>query len=171
MPVDEDTLSALVDAARLSTPQLESIAQSVLGASVASISGASTPAQQARDMAVYAKQYGLLRELASAVIQYGSDRAGLQNLLLGDQTGMEDGRNHNVALDLVKLEGKVDSMFIKLDAKLDATIVEMRHMRAEVGHQPIALTGKMIAFVLFALAALVIGQISLLAWIGALPHG
>ena len=171
MPIDETAVAALVDAARLSTPQLESICQSVLGASVTSISSASLPAQQARDMVTYARQYGLLRELAAAIIYTGADRAGLQNLLLGNEIGMEDGRSNNVALALVKLESKVERMFDRLDAKLDAAIVEMRHMRAEVGHQPITLTGRMIAFVLFALAALVIGQISLLAWIGALPHG
>lgn len=126
MPVDEDTLSALVDAARLSTPQLESIAQGVLGASVANISNASTPAQQAKDMAVYAKQYGLLRELASAVIQYGSDRAGLQNLLLGseamtNQTEDQHGISVN-ALDIVKLDnrvGRLEDKFIALENRVN----------------------------------------------------
>jgi hypothetical protein len=168
--VDEETLSHLVDAARLSTPELENICQSVLGVSVSSISNASTPAQQARDMVVYAGQYGLLRQVAAAIIERGSDRAGLQNLLLGND--MDNTRTQNIALDLVKLESRVERMFDKLDAKLDAAILEMRHMRAESAtHQPISLSGRALMFVIVALAALVVGQISLLAWVGALPHG
>jgi hypothetical protein len=106
--VDEETLSHLVDAARLSTPELENICQSVLGVSVSSISNASTPAQQARDMVVYAGQYGLLRQVAAAIIERGSDRAGLQNLLLGSEsmsTQQDDQRNHG--LDIVRLENRV----------------------------------------------------------------
>lgn len=117
MPVDEDTLSTLVDAARLSTPQLESIAQSVLGASITSISNASTPAGQARDMVTYAKQYGLLRQLAAAIIYTGADRAGLQNLLLGDENmvSTDDKRDNNTYI-MLRIENKVDNISVRLDS-------------------------------------------------------
>lgn len=127
MPVDEDTLSALVDAARLSTPQLESIAQGVLGASISQISSVSTPAGQARDMVTYAKQYGLLRQLAAAIIYTGADRAGLQNLLFGDENMVsqtEDQRNNAAnSFEIVRLENRVERLsdrLIVLEHRVDA---------------------------------------------------
>lgn len=116
MPVDEDTLSALVDAARLSTSQLETVCQQVLGASITQISNASTPAQQAKDMVVYARQYGLLRQLAAAIIYTGADRAGLQNLLLGDES-MEQGskqQDGNTYI-MLRIENKLDNISLRLD--------------------------------------------------------
>lgn len=115
MPVDEDTLSALVDAARLSTPQLESVAQTVLGASITSISNASTPASQARDMVTYAKQYGLLRQLAAAIIYTGADRAGLQNLLLGDDMESAGDKRQSDTYIMLRIENKVDNISLRLD--------------------------------------------------------
>ncbi len=127
MPVDEATLSALVDAARLSTPQLESICQGVLGASIASISSASAPADQAKDMVVYAKQYGLLRQLAAAIIYTGADRAGLQNLLLGNEAmvNQTDDQRNTVAnsFEIVRLENRVERIsdrLTTLEHKVDA---------------------------------------------------
>lgn len=173
MPLDDSVLQSLATASRLSTAQLDRIAHSVLGGALATISNASTPEQQALDMIEYAHQYDLTRELAAAFLYTGADKPALQNLLLGREN-MEDTRpqNVNVALDLVKLENRVERMFDKLDAKLDAAILEMRHMRADSAtHQPISLSGKMLAFLIFVLAAMFIGQISLLAWVGALVNG
>ena len=99
---------------------------------------------------------------------------------------LEDGRAaQSTALDLVRLESKVDRQFDRMDSKMEATLLEVRNALAEVrnvltelralrmdsGRQPIALSGKAIVFLIVTLAALVIGQISLLAWVGALPHG
>ena len=120
MPIDETAVAALVDAARLSTPQLETICQSVLGASVTSISSASLPAEQARDMVTYARQYGLLRELAAAIIYTGADRAGLQNLLLGNDTMVnqtEEQRNSAAnSFEIVRLENRVERLSDRLIA-------------------------------------------------------
>jgi hypothetical protein len=129
VPVDEATLSSLVEAARLSTPQLESICQSVLGASITSISSASAPADQARDMVTYAKQYGLQRQLAAAIIYTGADRAGLQNLLLGNEAMVnqtEDQRTNAAnSFDIVRLENRVERLsdkLIALEHKVDSIL-------------------------------------------------
>ena len=113
MPVDEETLASLVDAARLSTSQLENVAQSILGASITSISNASTPAEQARDMVTYARQYGLLRQVAAAIIYTGADRPGLQNLLLGDEHMESVGskqQNSDEMYSRLRMEGKLDRL-------------------------------------------------------------
>lgn len=112
MPVDEQTVATLVDAARLSTAQLDSLSQGVLGASVKDISSASTPAEQARDMVTYARQYGLLRELASAIIYYGADRAGLQNLILGDEHMEPAGGKQDTSglYERLRMEQKLDTL-------------------------------------------------------------
>lgn len=171
VPIDETALIALVDAARLSTAQLERISQVVFGTALSEMSNASTPGQQAHDLITYAKQYDLLDKLAAGLLYTGADRPGLQNLLLGHEMSVEDTRSQNIALDLVKLESRMERMFDRMDAKLDAAIAEMRHARAEAGTQPVHLTGKMLAFLIFVLTAMVVGQISLLSWVGALPHG
>lgn len=110
MPIDETVLAALVDAARLSTAELERISQSTLGTALGQISSASTPAQQAADMSAYAVQYGLVRELAAALLYTGADRPGLQNLLLGDETmNQTEDQRHTAtnSLDIVRLENRV----------------------------------------------------------------
>lgn len=118
MPIDETALLALVDAARLSTAQLERISQTVMGTALSEMSNASTPAQQAHDLIAYARQYGLLDKLAAGLLYTGADRPGLQNLLLGD--GMttnqtEDQRNTAVnSFDIVRLENRVERLSDKL---------------------------------------------------------
>ena len=159
MPVDENALSTLVDAARLSTPQLESIAQGVLGASVTSISNASTPSGQARDMVTYAKQYGLLRQLAAAIIYTGADRAGLQNLLLGDEN-MEsagDKRQDNNTYIMLRIENKVDNISLRIDNFEQ----RMRTMEAAQAAKPVSMSDRamvvLLAIIMIAMLAYNIG--------------
>ena len=116
MPVDENALATLGDAARLSSAQLESICQSVLGGSVSLFSNASLPAEQARDIGRYAKQYGLLRELAAAIIMTGSDRAGLQNLLLGDENMEVGGKQQDNTYIMLRIENKLDNISMRIDS-------------------------------------------------------
>lgn len=151
MPVDEDTLSALVDAARLSTPQLESVAQSVLGASVAQISNASTPAGQAKDMVTYAKQYGLLRQLAAAIIYTGADRPGMQNLLLGDEHMEQGGKQSDGnTYIMLRIENKVDNISLRLD-NFEQRMRTVEAAQATQSVRPVAVsTSDRILFVLFA---------------------
>lgn len=138
MPIDENALSVLVDAARLSTPELERIAQSVLGSSVTSVSDSSTPAEQARDMVTYAKQYGLLRQLAAEIISTGSDRAGLQNLLLGNYDMInpsEGGQRDSQRIDMIRLEDRVSRNSDKFDAlavKVEALAVKVETLGVRV---------------------------------------
>lgn len=159
MPIDENALSTLVDAARLSTPQLESIAQSVLGASISSISDSSTPAGQARDMVTYAKQYGLLRQLAAAIIYTGADRAGLQNLLLGDEN-MEsagDKRQDNNTYIMLRIENKVDNISLRIDNFEQ----RMRTMEAAQAAKPVSMSDRamvvLLAIIMIAMLAYNIG--------------
>lgn len=172
MPPTPQRLHDLLLACGFDPAQLERITQQSMGTGLDAITTASDPAERARAIVDYASRYGLVRELAATVLTAGADKPALQNVLLGDNMSLEDGRTtQNIALDLAKLESRVERMFDKLDAKLDAAIVEMRHLRADAVYQPITLTGKAIAFIVVALAAMVVAQISLLAWVGTLPHG
>lgn len=68
-------------------------------------------------MVTYAKQYGLLRQLAAAIIYTGADRAGLQNLLLGDENmvSTDDKRDNNTYI-MLRIENKVDNISVRLDS-------------------------------------------------------
>lgn len=120
MPIDETVLAALVDAAKLSTAQLERISQTVFSTALGEVSGASTPAQQAADMVAYAAQYDLTEKLAGALLYTGADRPGLQNLLLGSETMVnqtDDQRNTAAnSFDIVRLENRVERLSDKLIA-------------------------------------------------------
>ena len=115
-----DILRAMVDSARLSTAELERITQTVMGAALSSISNHSTPAEQAQDLIAYAAQYGLTYKLAAALLYTGADRPGLLNLLFGNETSMNqnDDQRHtsSSALDIVRLENRVERLSDKLDA-------------------------------------------------------
>ena len=126
MPLDENVLVALVDAAKLSTNQLENIAQRVLGTSLSTLSSASMPAQQAKDMITYAVQYGLMTELASALLYTGADRPGLQNLLFGNgmTTQTDEQRTAVNSLDIVRLENRVG----RVEDKVDSLITQVQHL-------------------------------------------
>jgi len=127
MPLDENVLVALVDAAKLSTNQLENIAQRVLGTSLSTLSSASTPAQQAKDMITYAVQYGLMTELASALLYTGADRPGLQNLLFGNGMSIQTDEQRNTAvnsLDIVRLENRVG----RVEDKVDSLIAQVQSL-------------------------------------------
>lgn len=116
MPIDENVLVALVDAAKLSTPQLERIAQSVLSVSLSELSHASTPAQQARDLITYAVQYDMVRELAAALLYTGADRPGMQNLLLGSDMESVGGKQQDSnTYIMLRIENKVDNISLRLD--------------------------------------------------------
>lgn len=110
VPIDETVLVAMVEAAKLSTAQLERIAQAVLSVSLTEISLASTPAQQAKDLIAYAVQYQLEREVAAELLIVGAGKPALQNLLLGDAdmpNQSDEQNNRNSSLDLVRLENRV----------------------------------------------------------------
>ena len=116
VPIEEDVLVALVDAAKLSTAQSERIAQSELGVSLVELSSASTPAEQAKDLIAYAVQYDMVRQLAAAFLYTGADKPGLQNLLLGEdmeQAGskQQDGNTYI----MLRIENKVDNISLRLD--------------------------------------------------------
>ena len=115
-------LRGLVEAARLSTAQLDNIAQAVMGTGLRNISNESLPAEQAADLMQYAVQYGLERKLAEAVIDAAGGHAALQFLLLvkdpedmaqnvvGEQQVGGNGYN------LLRLETKLDRVIERLDA-------------------------------------------------------
>lgn len=110
----------MVAASKLSTAQLERIAQAVLSASLTEISLASTPAEQAKDLIAYAVQYQLERELAAELLIVGAGKPAIQNLLLGDASMVnqtEDQRNTATnAFDIVRLENRVERLADKVDA-------------------------------------------------------
>lgn len=130
MPINETVLATLADAARLSTAQLEGISQTVLQTALRNVSNANEPAGQVKDMIAYAAQYGLVRELAAALLYTGADRPGLQNLLLGDGDNManqEDNSNRHMGagLDIVRLEnrvGRLEDWRAEITHKVDALL-------------------------------------------------
>ena len=78
-------------------------------------------------MVTYAKQYGLQRQLAAAIIYAGADRAGLQNLLLGSEAmvNQTDDQRNTVAnsFEIVRLENRVERIsdrLTTLEYKVDA---------------------------------------------------
>lgn len=106
----------MVTAAKLSTAQLERIAQAVLSSSLTEISNASTPAEQAKDLIAHAVQYGLAREVAAELLVVGAGRAAMQNLLLGDEH-MEQGKQQQDGsmYVMLRIEGKLDNISLRLD--------------------------------------------------------
>ena len=186
MPPTPSRLYDLILACGFTPPQLNSITQTSMGVGLSEISPFTEPAARARAIVDFAEGYGLIAPLTATILSAGADKPALQNLLLDDNMSLEDGRAaQSTALDLVRLESKVDRQFDRMDSKMEATLLEVRNALAEVrnvltelralrmdsGRQPIALSGKAIVFLIVTLAALAIGQISLLAWVGALPHG
>lgn len=135
--LDADMLRGLVDAARLSTAQLENIAEAVMGASLRSISNASLPAEQAADLLQYAVQYGQARKLAHAVIEAAGGAAALQFMLFnkdaedmaqnagGEQQVVGNGYN------LLRVETKLDRVIERLDSidRRQATFEEAMQRR------------------------------------------
>ena len=121
MPIDESVLNALSNASKFSSAQLDRIANSVLGASLSSISNESMPERQAQDMIAYAKQYDLLRELAAAFLYTGADKPGLQNLLLGEHIG-----EHMSAVS----GDSSNYIMLRVEAKLDQAIAEQARQAA-----------------------------------------
>lgn len=120
--LDMDMLRGLVEAARLSTPQLDNIAQAVMGTALRNISNASMPAEQAADLMKYAAQYGESRTLAEAVIEAAGGRAALQFLLLADRdtvgvtpTG-DDRQVSGNGYNLLRVETKLDRVIERLDS-------------------------------------------------------
>lgn len=119
MPLDENALNAMAEASRFSNAQLDRICQRVFGSGLVYISQASLPAEQAKDMVTYAKQYDLLTELAAVFLELGSDKPGVQNLLLGDKMVNQTEDQHSIsvnALDIVRLENRVGRVEDRLDA-------------------------------------------------------
>lgn len=119
-------------------------------------------------MVNYAKQYGLLRQLAAAIIYTGADRAGLQNLLLGDEN-MEsagDKRQDNNTYIMLRIENKVDNISLRLDNfEQRMRTVEAAQVAAAQSPKPVSASDRAI-FVMFAviLAAMLAYNI-----IGRLP--
>ena len=136
--LDVDMLRGLVDSARLSTAQLDNIAQAVMGTALINVSNRSLPAEQAEDLMRYAEQYGQVRQLAEAVIEAAGGRAALQVLLLGDRdtasvtsTGDGDRQVGANGYNLLRVETKLDRVIERLDSidRRQAAFEEAMHRR------------------------------------------
>jgi hypothetical protein len=69
----------------------------------------------------FAQQYGLIRELTDMILHNAANRPAVQNLLLSDDMSLEDGKNSNASMDIVRLEHKVERLADKLDAHIAFT--------------------------------------------------
>ena len=170
MPPTPDRLYELLLACRFSAAQLDSITETAMGAGLTAITEATDPAERAQHIVDFARRYNLMSVLTATVLSSGADRPALQNLLLDDAMTLDEKATQNVALDLVKLESKVERLFDRMEAKLDAALTEMRSLKDTV-RQPIVLSTKAAIILIITLIALVLGQVTVLAWVGALTRG
>lgn len=86
---------------------------------------------------------------------------------------LEDRTTQSIGLTLVKLEDKVERLSEKVGdlSNAVANLAHINQLRTDTARQPVAIGGKAIAAIVVGLGALVTAQVTLLAWLGALPHG
>jgi hypothetical protein len=145
---------ALLLAAAFSHEQLESLCQTVFGASLKGITKSEDPQAQADAIVEFAQQYGLIRELTDMILHNAANRPAVQNLLLSDDMSLEDGKNSNASMDMVRLEHKVERLADKLDA-LAAIVAVMQHSREPLNWNIIVI-GIIVSFVAGALVWLMV---------------
>lgn len=118
-------------------------------------------------MVTYAKQYGLLRQLAAAIIYTGADRAGLQNLLLGEdmeQAGSKQ-QDSNTYI-MLRIENKVDNISLRLDNfEQRMRTVEAAQTAAAQTPKPVSASDRAL-FIMFAVILIVMFTYNI---IGRLP--
>lgn len=140
MPPTPQRLHELLLACGFDPAQLERITQQSMGTGLDAITQATDPAERARAIVDYAARYGLLRELTATILSAGADKPVMQNILLDDNMTLEDNRN-STALDVVRLEHKVERLADKVDgltsvvANLSATMNAILQHRE--GAQPL----------------------------------
>lgn len=169
MPPTPARLYELLIAAGFTQAQLDSITQSALGTGLSAITTSAESAEMALAVIRFAERYGLIRELTATVLMAGADKPAIQNVLLDDNMSLEDGRTQqSTALDLVRLEGKVERLAERVTdlANVVGTLSRAVQVQSNDNRQPIQLGGKAMALILFAIAALVTVQISVLAFLG-----
>jgi len=169
MPPTPQRLHDLLLACGFDPAQLERITQQSMGTGLDAITTATDPVERARAIVDYATRYGLIRELTATVLTAGSDKPVMQNVLLDDNMSLDDGRTtQSTAIDLVRLEGKVERIAERVNelANVVTTLSHAVQAQNNDARQPIQLGGKAMALILFAIAALVTVQISVLAFLG-----
>ena len=175
MPPSPQRLYDLLLSCGFTPAELERITQQSMGTGLTAITTSDNAETQARDVVNYAEDYNLIRELTATVLAAGCDKPVLQNILLDDAMTLEDTKGNAqstaTALDLIRLENKVERMFDSMNSKLEAALSEMRHIRRDTPSTPVELSSRAIAVILVVLALLVVGQITLLAYVGTIPHG
>ena len=166
MPPSEAALLAIVDAARFSSAQLARIASTALGVELSSISNAHTPHEQAADIVNYAAQYGLIKELASIMLQLAADVPAAQNHIFGDNVAETSN------IDVLRIEAKLDRILERMqefDRRLrDVESQAQAQAQAQNLRQAnqVSITPKTLVTIMVMFAIIVAGQISVLAWLG-----
>lgn len=166
MPPSEAALLAIVDAARFSSAQLARIASTALGVELSSISNAPTPHEQAADMVYYAARYGLIKELASIMLQLAADVPAAQNHIFGDDVAETSN------IDVLRIEAKLDRILERMqefDRRLrDVESQAQTQAQAQNLRQAnqVSITPKTLVTIMVMFAIIVAGQISVLAWLG-----
>lgn len=164
MPPSEAALLAIVDAARFSSAQLARIASTALGVELSSISNAPTPHEQAADIVNYAAQYGLIKELASIMLQLAADVPAAQNHIFGDNVAETSN------IDVLRIEAKLDRILERMqefDRRL-RDVESQAQAQAQNLRQAnqVSITPKTLVTIMVMFAIIVAGQISVLAWLG-----
>lgn len=164
MPPSEAALLAIVDAARFSSAQLARIASTALGVELSSISNAHTPHEQAADIVNYAAQYGLIKELASIMLQLAADVPAAQNHIFGDNVAETSN------IDVLRIEAKLDRILERMqefDRRL-RDVESQAQAQAQNLRQAnqVSITPKTLVTIMVMFAIIVAGQISVLAWLG-----
>jgi uncharacterized protein YdcH (DUF465 family) len=168
MPPSEAALLAIVDAAKFSSAQLARIASTALGVELSSISNAPTPHEQAADIVNYAAQYGLIKELASIMLQLAADVPAAQNHIFGDNVAETSN------IDVLRIEAKLDRILERMqefDRRLrDVESQAQAQAQAQAQNlrqaNQVSITPKTLVTIMVMFAIIVAGQISVLAWLG-----
>lgn len=135
MPPTPTRLHELLLACGFDPAQLERITQQSMGTGLEAITTATDPAERAMAIVEYASRYNLIRELTATVLTAGSDRPVMQNVLLDDNMSLEDGKG--TALDVVRLEHKVERLSDKVEALAGAVAALSAALQHRADTQPL----------------------------------
>lgn len=111
MPPAWNQIQALLVAAAFTPAELEALCQAVFGASLSGITQSTDANVQAEAIVQFATNYGMVRELADAVLYQSARRPAVQNLLLSDDMQSE--------AQVTAIQNQLQMITVRLDRVLE----------------------------------------------------
>lgn len=118
MPPGWNQIQALLVAAAYTPAELETLCQSVFSASLSGITQSTDANVQAEAIVQFAINYGLVRELADAILYQSARRPAVQNLLLSDDM-QGDAQAAAIANQLTALQNSMHALTARVDRSLE----------------------------------------------------